>query len=90
MKFDFQNNLKKLFGFHCDFEYPLSQSGMGISISGIDLSKELKPNQVDPFDYDVISPLVDKIISDPQDVDSLEDEGYSSELISDILKKVRI
>ena len=53
-------------------------------------SAELKPNQVDPFDYDVISPLVDKIISDPQDLDSLEDEGYSSELISDILKKVRI
>ena len=37
MEFDFQNNLKKLFGFHCDFEYPLSQSGMGISLSGIDL-----------------------------------------------------
>jgi len=46
MEFDFQNNLKKLFGFHCDFEYPLSQSGMGISLSGIDLSEELKPDQV--------------------------------------------
>ena len=46
MEFDFQNNLKKLFGLHCDFEYPLSQSGMGVSLSGIDLSEELKPDQV--------------------------------------------
>ena len=53
-------------------------------------SAELKPDQVDPFDYDVVSPLVDKIISDPQNLDSLEDDGYSSELISDILKRVRI
>jgi NAD+ synthase (glutamine-hydrolysing) len=53
-------------------------------------SAELKPNQVDPFDYDIVSPLVDRIISDPQGLDSLEDEGYSSELISEILKKVRM
>ena len=53
-------------------------------------SAELKPNQVDPFDYELVSPLVDKIISDPQNLDSLEEDGYSAELISDILKKVRI
>ena len=65
MEFDFQNNLKKLFGFHCDFEYPLSQSGMGIAFSGIDLSEELKPNQVDQDTlppYDVLDALLYRMI----------------------------
>ena len=53
-------------------------------------SAELRPEQVDPFDYDIVSPLVDKIISSPQNVDDLKDEGYSEKLIEDIMRKVRI
>jgi NAD+ synthase (glutamine-hydrolysing) len=53
-------------------------------------SAELKPGQLDPFDYDVVSPLVDRIISEPHNISSLEEDGYSTELISDLLQKVRI
>ena len=51
-------------------------------------SAELKPDQVDPFDYDLISPLVDRIISEPHNISSLENDGYSKELISVLVKKV--
>ncbi len=53
-------------------------------------SAELKPGQIDPFDYDVVSPLVDRIISEPHNISSLEEDGYSTELISDLIQKVRI
>jgi len=53
-------------------------------------SAELRPDQVDPFDYDIVSPLVDRIISDPYNLSTLEDDGYSTQLIEDIAHKVRI
>ena len=53
-------------------------------------SAELNPGQLDPFDYDVVSPLVDRMISEPQNISSLEKDGYSKELISELLQKVRI
>ena len=53
-------------------------------------SAELKPNQVDPFDYDVVSPLVDILITEPECAHELVDEGYSLELIEDMIKKVRL
>ena len=53
-------------------------------------SAELKPGQVDPFDYDVISPLVDRIISEPYNLNILENYGYSSALVSELVQKVRI
>ena len=53
-------------------------------------SAELKPNQVDPFDYDLVSPLVDIIITDPERAYELQGEGYSLELIEDLMKKVRL
>ena len=53
-------------------------------------SAELKPNQVDPFVYDVVSPLVDIIITEPERIHELVDEGYSLELIEDLMKKVRL
>ena len=53
-------------------------------------SAELKPGQVDPFDYDVVSPLVDILITDPKRPYELEAEGYSLELIEDLMKKVRL
>ena len=53
-------------------------------------SAELKPNQVDPFDYDVVSPLVDILIAEPERAHELEEEGYDSALISDLIKKIRL
>ena len=53
-------------------------------------SAELKPDQVDPFDYDVVSPLVDRIISEPYNLNILENDGYSTALISELVQKVRI
>jgi NAD+ synthase (glutamine-hydrolysing) len=53
-------------------------------------SAELRPGQVDPFDYDVVSPLVDILITEPERVDELKEEGYDSALISDLMKKIRL
>lgn len=52
-------------------------------------SAELKANQVDPFDYEVVSPLVDAIINDQKSHDELLKMGYKEELIVDILNKIR-
>jgi NAD+ synthase (glutamine-hydrolysing) len=53
-------------------------------------SAELRPGQVDPFDYDVVSPLVDILITEPERAHELESKGYSPELIKKLLKKVRL
>lgn len=53
-------------------------------------SAELRPNQVDPFDYDLISPLVDEIITNNRHLNSLVIEGYEEEIVKDILQKIRI
>ena len=53
-------------------------------------SAELRPDQVDPFDYDVVSPLVDRLISGPHSIAALVDEGFSEELISELREKVKI
>ena len=52
-------------------------------------SAELRPNQVDPFDYDVISPLVDSIITDRKHAHTLIAEGEDAKLIFDLLRKIR-
>jgi NAD+ synthase (glutamine-hydrolysing) len=53
-------------------------------------SAELRPDQVDPFDYDVVSPLVDILITEPERANELEEEGYDPALISDLIKKIRL
>ena len=45
---------------------------------------------MDPFDYDVVSPLVDILITEPERAHELVDEGYSLELIEHMMKKVRL
>ncbi len=52
-------------------------------------SAELKENQVDPFNYDLISPLVDLIINDQKSYDELVEMGYDRTLVRDILDKIR-
>jgi len=53
-------------------------------------SAELREDQVDPFDYEVIAPLINSIIEEHSDIDTLIEKGWDRELIEDILQKVRI
>ena len=46
MKLKLNTELKKLFGPVSNYECPLGLSGMGISLTGIKLTNELKPDQV--------------------------------------------
>ena len=52
-------------------------------------SAELKPDQYDPFDYSVVSPLVDEIIENRRSVKELAGLGYDPSLAEEILSRVR-
>jgi len=52
-------------------------------------SAELSPNQVDPFDYDVVSPLVDAIVTDGLHSTGLANAGFDPELSTEMMRKVR-
>lgn len=52
-------------------------------------SAELAPDQFDPFDYDLISPVVDKMIEDFKSPAELIDEGYNSETVFDLYTRIR-
>ena len=53
-------------------------------------SAELKPNQVDPFDYDVVSPLVTALVDNQKSPSQLIKEGADPELVEDISSRIRI
>ena len=53
-------------------------------------SAELRPEQVDPFDYDVVSPLVSSLIDDEKSPSELIKEGADPELVKDISNRIRI
>ena len=53
-------------------------------------SAELAPEQVDPFDYDVVSPIVESIIQNRESVDNLINKGLNKTLIVDIASRIRI
>jgi NAD+ synthase (glutamine-hydrolysing) len=53
-------------------------------------SAELRPEQVDPFDYNVVSPLVSALIDDGKSPSELIKEGADSELVKDISTRIRI
>ena len=52
-------------------------------------SAELRDNQVDPFDYEVVGPLVNAIIEEHSDLPTLISKGWDEELVKDLLHKVR-
>jgi len=52
-------------------------------------SAELKPDQYDPFDYAVVSPLVDEIIENRRSAKELSGMGYDPELVDDIMTRIR-
>ena len=45
---------------------------------------------MDPFDYDVVSPLVEHIIVDGCDINKLLDLGYDYEIWIDIINKIKL
>jgi NAD+ synthase (glutamine-hydrolysing) len=51
-------------------------------------SAELKENQFDPFDYNIVSPLVDHIINNIFDQEALTKMGYDSALVKDIHRRI--
>lgn len=53
-------------------------------------SAELKAGQVDPFDYEIVSPLVDEIIVHQKSFDELLASGYDPQLVSDIMNRIRL
>ena len=53
-------------------------------------SAELRPDQVDPFDYDVVSPLVTALIDNQKSPSKLIEGGADPELVRDISRRIRI
>ena len=53
-------------------------------------SAELKDDQEDPFDYEVVSPLVEEIVENHRDYADLVDRGYNSDLVREIMRKIRL
>ena len=53
-------------------------------------SAELRPDQVDPFDYDVVSPLVTALIDNQKSPSELIKEGADPGLVKDISNRIRI
>ena len=53
-------------------------------------SAELSPNQVDPFDYEIISPLVDFIVEKQYSNEKLISKGFDKNLVIEISNKVTI
>ena len=53
-------------------------------------SAELRPDQVDPFDYDIVSPLVSALIDNEKSPSELINNGADSDLVQNISKRIRI
>ena len=53
-------------------------------------SAELAPEQLDPFDYDIVSPLVDRIIENHESPASLIKDGIDPDLVNDIYRRITI
>jgi len=52
-------------------------------------SAELKPDQFDPFDYSIVSPLVDDVVENRLCANELMKKGYNKDLVDDVLKRIR-
>ena len=52
-------------------------------------SPELKEGQFDPFDFSIVSPLVDEIIESRRSKRDLIEMGYSREVVEDTYRRVR-
>ncbi len=53
-------------------------------------SAELRPDQVDPFDYDIVSPLVSALIDNEKSPSELINNGTDFDLVQNISKRIRM
>jgi NAD+ synthase (glutamine-hydrolysing) len=52
-------------------------------------SAELKPNHFDPFDFDIVSPMVDEIIEYRLSKRELIAKGYPADVVDDVYTRIR-
>ena len=52
-------------------------------------SAELRPDQFDPFDYSIVSPLVDEIIENRLTKLELIRKGYPEQVVDDTIRRIR-
>jgi NAD+ synthase (glutamine-hydrolysing) len=52
-------------------------------------SPELSQDQVDPFDFSIVSPLVDEIIENRRSKQELVKMGYPAEIVEDTFRRIR-
>ncbi len=52
-------------------------------------SPELKESQFDPFDFDVVSPMVDEIIEHHRSRKELVEKGYPETVVDDVYRRIR-
>lgn len=52
-------------------------------------SAELRPDQYDPFDYSVVSPLIDEIIENRLSRKELIEKGFPGQVVDDTLVRIR-
>jgi len=52
-------------------------------------SPELREGQVDPFDFDIVSPLVDEIIEHRRSRQDLINAGYPKDIVEDTFRRIR-
>ena len=52
-------------------------------------SAELRENQYDPFDYSIVSPLVDEIVENRRSKEELIRMGYPREVVEDVYRRIR-
>ncbi len=52
-------------------------------------SAELKPDQFDPFDFDIVSPMVDDIIEHRLSKKQLIAKGYAADIVDDVYTRIR-
>jgi NAD+ synthase (glutamine-hydrolysing) len=52
-------------------------------------SAELKPNQYDPFNFDIVSPMVDEIVENRKGKKELIDMGFPEEVVEDVYSRFR-
>ncbi len=53
-------------------------------------SAELKEDQFDPFDFDIVSPMVDEIVANRRSKKELLEMGYPSEVVEDVYRRLRL
>ena len=53
-------------------------------------SAELSEGQFDPFDYKIVSPLVDRIIENCESPTTLINDGFDAQLVFDIYNRIKI